>query len=433
MLPGGQAFAQQITDHARFNMVEELLNYLKTPPWEQLLPALPALFLGLLCLILGVLAARWKRKYYALTLSSSLLQERLSLEQEQRLARESQWEATSRELRLQFRDLAQRIFDEKSRTFSSQNSEKLDILLRPFREQIDSFRDRVDTIFVEETRERASLKQEILHLRDLNQQINEEARNLTQAIAGNRQTQGAWGELILEKILEQSGLRKGHEYDAQKGLRDDHNHLYKPDIIIHLPDGKDIVIDSKVSLSAWSRHVSAGEPQEAAQAMREHLLAIKNHIKTLSSKDYSSLKGLQSLDFVLMFVPIDAAFITAAQADETLISEMYSHKIIIVTPTTLLATLRIIEHIWQLERQNHNAVEIASRASLLYDKLRGFLEDMDKLGKQLDISRDSYDRAMNKLSRGRGNLVSQASHFPELGVQVKKEIAKELLPAASAE
>jgi DNA recombination protein RmuC len=167
--------------------------------------------------------------------------------------------------------------------------------------------------------------------------------------------------------------------------------------------------------------------------MREHLLAIKNHIKTLSTKDYSSLKGLQSLDFVLMFVPIDAAFITAAQADETLISEMYSRKIIIVTPTTLLATLRIIEHIWQLERQNQNAVEIASRASLLYDKLRGFLEDMDKLGKQLDISRDSYDRAMNKLSRGRSNLVSQASHFPELGVQVKKEIAKELLPAASAE
>lgn len=414
-------------------MIEELLNHLKTPPWGQLLPVLPALFLGLLCLILGVLAARWKRKYYALTLSSSLLEERLSLEQEQRLARESQWEATSRELRLQFRDLAQSIFDEKSRTFSAQNSEKLDILLRPFREQIDSFRDRVDTIFVEETKERASLKQEILHLRDLNQQINEEARNLTQAIAGNRQTQGAWGELILEKILEQSGLRKGHEYDAQKGLRDNHNQLFKPDIIIHLPDGKDIVIDSKVSLSAWSRHVSAGEPQEAAQAMKEHLLAIKNHIKTLSSKDYSSLKGLQSLDFVLMFVPIDAAFITAAQADETLISEMYSRKIIIVTPTTLLATLRIIEHIWQLERQNQNAVEIASRASLLYDKLRGFLEDMDKLGKQLDISRDSYDRAMNKLSRGRGNLVSQASHFPELGVQVKKEIAKELLPAASSE
>ncbi len=232
---------------------------------------------------------------------------------------------------------------------------------------------------------------------------------------------------MLEKLLEQSGLRKGHEYDAQKGMRDSSNHLYKPDIIIHLPDGKDIVIDSKVSLSAWSRYVSAGTAEQASQAMKEHLLALKNHIKTLSTKDYSSLKGLQSLDFVLMFLPIDAAFITATQQEESLIAEMYSRKIIIVTPTTLLATLRIIEHIWQLERQNRNAVEIANRASLLYDKLRGFIEDMDKLGTQLDTTRDTYDRAMNKLSRGRGNLVSQASCFPELGIQVKKEIARELL------
>ena len=414
-------------------MVEDLLSYLKAQTLEQLLPSGLAVVFGLICIILGLQAARWRRKYHSLSLANVLLEERLSLEQQYRLERETLLENTSAELKLQFRDLAQRIFDEKSRTFSSQNSEKLDILLRPFREQIDSFRDRVDTIFVEETKDRTSLKQEILHLRSLNQQINKEARNLTQAIAGNRQTQGAWGELVLERLLEQSGLRKGFEYDAQKGLRDSDNHLFKPDIIIHLPDGKDIVIDSKVSLSAWSRYVSSEEPKEAAQAMKEHLLALKNHIKTLSTKDYSALKGLQSLDFVLMFVPIDAAFITAAQAEETLISEMYSQKIIIVTPTTLLATLRIIEHIWQLERQNSNAVEIANRASLLYDKLRGFLEDMDKLGKQLDTSRDSYDRAMNKLSRGRGNLVAQASHFPELGIQVKKEIARELLQQAESE
>jgi len=167
--------------------------------------------------------------------------------------------------------------------------------------------------------------------------------------------------------------------------------------------------------------------------MKEHLLALKNHLRTLSDKDYSSLKGVRSLDFVLMFVPIDAAFITAVQEEEALISDMYTQKIIIVTPTTLLATMRIIEHIWQLERQNQNAVEIANRASLLYDKLRGFLEDMDKLGKQLDTSRDSYDRAMNKLSRGRSNLVSQARHFPDLGIRVKKEIAPELLHEADTE
>ncbi len=408
-------------------MLAELLNQIKLLSSLQLLVITPAAIFAAASIIFGLLASRWKRKYRSLHLDHSLLEERLRFEQQYRLERESQLETTSAELKMQFRDLAQTIFDEKSRTFSSQNSEKLDILLRPFKEQIDSFRDRVDTIFIEETKERASLKQEILHLRTLNQQINEEARNLTQAIAGNRQTQGAWGELVLEKLLEQSGLRKGHEYDAQKGMRDSSNHLYKPDIIIHLPDGKDIVIDSKVSLSAWSRYVSAGTAEQASQAMKEHLLALKNHIKSLSAKDYSSLKGLQSLDFVLMFLPIDAAFITATQVEESLVAEMYSRKIIIVTPTTLLATLRIIEHIWQLERQNRNAVEIANRASLLYDKLRGFTEDMDKLGTQLDSTRDTYDRAMNRLSRGRGNLVSQASCFPELGIQVKKEIARELL------
>ena len=408
-------------------MIAELLDIINKLSSLQLLAITPAAIFGLGCIMFGLLASRWKRKYRSLRLEYSLLEERLRFEQQYRLERENQLEATTAELKMQFRDLAQKIFDEKSRTFSSQNSEKLDILLRPLKEQIDSFRDRVDTIFVEETKERASLKQEILHLRTLNQQINAEARNLTQAIAGNRQTQGAWGELVLEKLLELSGLRKGHEYDAQKGMRDSSNQLYKPDIIIHLPDGKDIVIDSKVSLSAWSRYVSAATAEQASQAMKEHLQALKNHINTLSTKDYSSLKGLQSLDFVLMFLPIDAAFITATQEQESLIAHMYSRKIIIVTPTTLLATLRIIEHIWQLERQNRNAVEIANRASVLYDKLRGFIEDMDKLGTQLDTTRDTFDRAMNKLSRGRGNLVSQARCFPELGIQVKKEIAKELL------
>ena len=408
-------------------MIESLIEKFKAIPPEQVESLIPTVLLGIISIILGYLATRWKRKYTTLRITNELLEERLKLEQTQRREREELLEATTAELRLQFKDLAQQIFDEKSRTFSSQNSEKLDMLLRPFRDQIDTFRQRVDTVFMEETSQRASLKQEIVHLRELNQQINEEARNLTEAISGNRQTQGEWGELVLEKLLEQSGLRKGYEYDAQKGLRDRENKLFKPDIVVHLPDGKDIIIDSKVSLSAWSRYVGAADETEQSKAMTEHLLALKNHLKSLSDKDYGSLEGITSLDFVLMFVPIDAAFIAATQAEASLISEMYSQKIIIVTPTTLLATLRIIEHIWQLERQSRNALEIANRASLLYDKLRGFLEDMDKLGKQLDTSRDSFDRAMNKLVRGRGNLVSQASIFPELGIQVKKEINSALL------
>ncbi|NNK97374.1 MAG: DNA recombination protein RmuC [Desulfobacterales bacterium] len=400
------------------------LHALFSQPYIQLLIA----GLGLLIcfFLLELRTLKWKRKCHSLTLVNATLEERLFLEQQHAQEKQELLEKTSRDVQLQFKDLAQQIFEEKSRTFSRQNFEKLDIVLRPFADQISSFRERVDTIFTEETKERASLKQEILLLRELNQQINQEAANLSRAISGNRKLQGTWGELVLEKLLEQSGLRKNHEYEAQAGHRDQDNKLFKPDIIIHLPGEKDIVIDSKVSLSAWSRYVATEDEKQRAQEMADHLKALRNHLKTLDSKDYSSLKGLRSLDFVLMFVPIDSAFMTAIQQDDNLINEMYSRRVIIVTPTTLLATLRIIEHIWQLERQNRNALEIAHRASLLYDKFRGFLEDMEKLGKQLNSCQDSYDSAMNKMSRGRGNLVSQASIFPELGVKIKKELAKGL-------
>ena len=370
--------------------------------------------------------SKWKRRYHALTLTNSRLEERLVLEHQHGKEKNELLEKAREDIQFQFRDLAQNIFEEKSNNLSAQNNEKLNILLQPFREQIDSFRNRIDTIFLEETRERSSLKQEILNLRSLNQQINQEARNLTNAITGNRKTQGTWGEMVLERLLDQSGLRKGHEYDTQTGLRDRENKLLKPDIIIHLPDGKDIIIDSKVSLSAWSRYVSADDDIERSDAMAEHLQSIRNHLSDLHGKDYSSLKGLKTLEFVLMFIPIDAAFVTAIQCEDKLMSEMYSHRIIIVTPTTLLATMKTVEHIWQLEKQNQNALEIAEKAGLLYDKLCGFLEDMERLGKQLDTCRDSYDKAMNKISRGRGNLISQAGSFPGLGVQTKKKIPKYL-------
>jgi len=412
-------------------MIEELLVTLRAFSIEELMPLLYAGLGGLVCFIpMSLKINRLKRENSSLSLANKLQEERLNIISQHALEKEAFLQNSADEMRLQFKDLAQRIFDEKSRSLASQNNEALDILMRPFREQLKSFKERVDTIFHEETRERASLKKEVQQLRDLNQQINEEARNLTKAITGNRQTQGAWGEIILEKLLEQSGLRKGYEYESQVGLRDRNNRLFKPDIIIHLPDDKDIIIDSKVSLSAWSRFVASEDDASRSRALKEHLQALRNHLTTLNEKDYSSLKGLRSLDFVLMFIPIDAAFMTALQREEKLISEMYSRKIIIVSPTTLLATLRTIEHIWQLERQNHNALEIANRASLLYDKLRGFLEDMDKLGKQLDTCRDSYDRAMNKMSRGRGNLVAQASQFPELGVQIKKELPRNLVTDA---
>ncbi len=401
-------------------MTAQFLHWMSTPSREQLLPLLAAVLGGLICFFfMEWRIIRCKRKHQELALRYAALEERLISEHKHGQEKLDLLEQSRQEMKHQFKNLAQEIFDEKTTTFSRQSSDKMESLLQPFREQIVAFRGRIETIFLEETREHASLKQEIVHLRELNRQINQEAINLTRAISGDRKLQGSWGELVLEKILERSGLRKGTEYETQTGLRDGDNKLFKPDVIIHLPDEKDIVIDSKVSLSAWSRFVAAEDESERETAMSEHIQALYNHLKSLGAKDYSSLQGLRSLDFVLMFIPIDAAFMTAIQVKEELFTEMYSQKVIIVTPTTLLATLRTVEYFWQLEKQNINALEIAERAGLLYDKLRGFLEDMEKLGRQIDACKDSYDNAINKMSQGRGNLLSQASKFPELGVKVK--------------
>jgi DNA recombination protein RmuC len=328
------------------------------------------------------------------------------------------------ELRLQFQSLAQQIFDEKSIAFSAQNSEKLGAILRPFQEQMHAFRRRIDDIYINDTKERVSLKEEILHLRELNQQINEEAINLTKALKGDRKLQGNWGELVLERVLEQSGLRKGHEYETQGGFRDQENQLLKPDVIIHLPDGKDIIVDSKVSLSAWERYVNCDGKDNGQVFLTRHVQAIREHIIGLSRKDYTGLKGVRSLDFVLMFMPIEAAFMAAFQHDERLFSDALTHKIIVVTPTTLLATLRTIENLWRFEQQSRNSQEIADQAGALYNKLCSFVEDMDKIGKQLGTCTSTFESAMNKLTHGRGNIIALAHAFPELGVKVKKPLPR---------
>ena len=414
-------------------MLDNLLPYIDS------LPQGSALLIGcgigaLVCFfLLEVRTGRWRRKCHSLAIANSRLEERLQLEQEHGKEKSELLRSAREEMQLQFKTLAQDIFEEKSRRLTAQNNEKLDTMLQPFRDQLRSFRNRVDTIFLEETRERSSLKTEILHLSELNRQINREAKNLTEAITGNNKLQGTWGEIVLERLLEQSGLRKGHEFETQVGLRDSDNKLLRPDVIVHLPEQRDIVIDSKVSLSAWSKYISSDDEDERQRAMADHLQSIRTHLAELCRKDYSSLNQIHSLEFVLMFIPIDAAFMTAMQHQDRLISDMYSRRIIIVTPTTLLATLKTVEHIWQLERQNRNALEIAGKAGLLYDKFCGFLEDMEKLGRQLDTSRESYERALNKLSRGRGNLVSQARTFPRLGVQTKKEIPKTFLEETETE
>lgn len=338
-----------------------------------------------------------------------------------------------KELTNQFRVLAQEILEEKGKAFSEQSKAGLKGLLDPFRDQLNEFRQKVDNIHVHEAGQRASLRKEIETLRDLNQRINQEAINLTRALKGDSKAMGTWGELILERVLEQSGLRKGMEYEAQGGFRDADGKLLKPDVIVHLPEEKDVVVDSKVSLVAYERYARAEKGSERKKALSEHISSVRAHIEGLSRKDYSALKGLRSLDFVLMFMPVEAAFVAAFREDTNLYSYAFEKKIIVVTPSTLLATLKTIENIWRYERQNRNAQAIFHKASAIYDKLRLFVESMEKLGKQLDTTQCTYEEAMNRLVRGKGNVISQAGRFSELGVPVKRLLPRTVTETAETE
>jgi DNA recombination protein RmuC len=330
------------------------------------------------------------------------------------------------QLKLQFENLANQIFEAKTKQFKEQNSSSLNEIVSPLKEQLGDFKKRIEHVYEHETRDRVTLREEISQLRQDTQKMNQEALNLTRALKGDNKTQGNWGEMILEKVLEESGLRKGIEYDPQGAFRNDDNSLFKPDVIIRLPGDKDVVVDSKVSLVAYERYCSTEDDGERIKALKEHTLAVRQHIKGLSEKDYSSLKGLRSLDFVLLFMPIEAAFMAAFQADEKVFADAFEHKIIVVTPTTLLATLRTIENIWRYERRNENARIIAEKAGSLYDKIRGFVEDLDKLGNQLSTVNKTYTGVMGKLTQGQGNLIRQANSFVELGVKVKKAIPKNI-------
>jgi len=330
------------------------------------------------------------------------------------------------QLKAQFENLANKIFEDRSKQFSEQNKSNMEHIVSPIKNQLSDFKLRVEAVYENETKDRVSLREEINSLRRDTAKMNQEALNLTRALKGDKKTQGNWGEMILEKVLEQSGLRKGIEYETQGAFRDGENNLFKPDVIIRLPEDKDVIVDSKVSLVAYEQYCALENDQEAAIALKAHIKSVREHIKGLSDKDYSGLKGLRSLDFVLLFMPIESAFIAAFQADEKLFTDAFEHKIIVVTPTTLLATLKTIENIWRYERQNENARIIAEKAGTLYDKIRGFVEDLEKLGNQLSTANKTYDGVMNKLTTGHGNLVRQASSFVELGVKVKKTMPKSL-------
>ncbi|MGE4408640.1 DNA recombination protein RmuC [Pseudomonas sp.] len=341
-------------------------------------------------------------------------------------------QAARDELRAQFAELAGKIFDEREQRFSESSHERLGQLLEPLKERIQAFEKRVEESYQNEARERFSLARELERLQQLNQRLGDEATNLTRALQGQK-TQGNWGELVLERVLEHAGLEKGREYHTQVSLKSADGERFQPDVLIRLPGDKQVVVDAKVSLTAYQALTCAEDEGSRALALKQHVQSLRSHLKGLSLKDYQRLEGLQSLDFVLLFVPIEAAFAAALQADPDLFQEAYGRHIVIVSPTTLLATLRVIDSLWRQERQSQNAREIAEKAGALYDKFVAFIQDLDEIGSRLQQLDRAYLSARNKLSDGRGNLVGRAEQLKALGARASKRLPGDWLERAGAE
>ncbi|MBI3502258.1 MAG: DNA recombination protein RmuC [Bacteroidetes bacterium] len=331
----------------------------------------------------------------------------------------------------EFENLANKILEEKSKKFAEQNKTNLENILNPLKENITKFEKKVDETYRTEANERNSLKGEIKMLMTLNKQISEEANNLAKALKGDAKKQGNWGEIILEKVLERSGLQKGIEYEMQVSMNTEDGKHLQPDVIVKLPDNKHIVIDSKVSLTAYESFCNVTVDEEREKYLQSHITSVKTHIKGLSEKNYHSLNGINSPDFVLLFMPIESSFSLAVQADNELFNYAWERKIVIVSPSTLLATLRTISSIWKQERQTHNALEIARQSGELYDKFVGFLGDLVEVGKKMDATKKTYEDAMNKFSSGRGNLIKRAETIKELGAKTTKDIPPSLIERAN--
>lgn len=330
----------------------------------------------------------------------------------------------------EFENLANRIFEEKGNKFTEQNKEKLSEILNPLRDKISEFERKVEETSKESIKGNVSLREQLQMLKEMNQKITQEATNLTNALKGQSKTQGNWGEFILESILEKSGLVKGREYVVQESLTAESGKRFQPDVIINLPENKSIIIDSKVSLVGYERFISSDDEREKQLALREHINSIRSHIKNLSGKNYQNLYQIESLDFVLMFMPIEPAFAYAVQSDASLFTDAFEQNIVIVSPSTLLATLRTIASIWRQENQNKNALEIAKQSGDMLDKFTAFVDDLISVGKGLIAAKDNYDKAMNKLVDGRGNLVNRAEKIKQLGAKASKTLPPSILNRA---
>lgn len=330
-----------------------------------------------------------------------------------------------------FEVLANKILEDKSNKFTQQNKENLKTILSPLQEKIKTFEDKVEKTHKESIDYHAALRQQILGLKELNQQMSKDTLNLTKALKGDSKLQGNWGELVLERVLEKSGLEKDREYFIQQSFTNDEGKRVLPDVVIHLPDNKKMIVDSKVSLTAYEQYVNEDDESLKEQYLKNHVVSLKRHIEQLSEKKYEDIYKIESPDFVLLFIPIEPAFAIALNADDQLYNKAFEKNIVIVTPTTLLATLRTIDSMWNNEKQQRNALEIARQAGALYDKFQGLLSDLIGIGKRIDDSKKEYSNAMNKLFEGRGNLITSVEKLKKMGAKAKKSLPQNIIDRAN--
>jgi DNA recombination protein RmuC len=331
------------------------------------------------------------------------------------------------QLKHEFQVLAGQIIDERSKIFTAQNKDNLDLVLSPLREQLKDFKSKVEDVYVKESEGRAALVNEIGHLKNISLQMSTDADNLAQALKGDNKAQGQWGECILERVLEMSGLERGREFETQFHTLDANGGCYIPDAVVHLPHQRDVVVDSKVSLSDYEAYCSAVSDAERSDSLKNHLQSIRRHIQNLSGKQYDQLPEIHSLDYVLLFIPIEAAFVAALKADNTLFSDAFTKNIILVCPSTLLVTLKVIGFTWRIQQQTDNAQVIAHKAADLYDKFCQFLGVLQEVGESIKKASTKYDSAIKIVSTGKGNLIKRAEEFKGLGIKGKKEIPVEFL------
>ena len=333
----------------------------------------------------------------------------------------------------EFENLANKILEEKTTKFTEQNKENLKNILSPLQDKIQLFEKKVEDTHKESIDYHAALRQQILGLREMNEQMSKETLNLTKALKGDSKMQGNWGELILERVLEKSGLEKGREYEVQQSFTTEEGNRVQPDVVINLPDGKKMIVDSKVTLTAYEKYINEENEEEKNRFLKEHLISLKRHIDQLSEKNYHDLYQMESPDFVLLFIPIESAFALALNEDTTLYNKAFEKNIVIVTPSTLLATLRTIDTMWTNQKQQENAVEIARQAGALYDKFHGLLSDLISVGKKMDDAKAGYSDAMNKLIDGKGNLITSVEKLKKMGAKAKKALPENILNRAEKE